>query len=295
MSSNMFAILAIICIAMAVAFFFIGTSEFFVNSITKKFWFQAEKCYLNFELMFMDEKFNLARCRVLVLAATCLGMCLSAYIAWNAPQKILLYLLISGGGIVGWVLPGFVTSLMHKRYVNNFETQLLDGITMLGSSLRSGLSLLQAMEMVANEMPKPISQEFRLLISEYNYGITLDEGMERMAKRVPSEDLGIVMEAILILRSTGANLVETFEIIVHTIRERKKIEDKVKTMTSMGVSQAVILMSMPFVLMFVLHKLNPTYLTPLFSTTVGWIMLAIMVAMVTLGGLLIKNIVTIDV
>ena len=151
------------------------------------------------------------------------------------------------------------------------------------------------MNLVAQEMPKPISQEFQLAISEYNYGKTLEEAFERMAKRVPSVDLGITIEAILVLRSTGANLVETFDIIIDTVRERKKIEGKIKSMTALGVVQGVILGAMPFVLMKVLLLINPIYMEPMFSTTLGWILFGVVILLVGVGGLVIKSIVTIDV
>jgi tight adherence protein B len=294
MSSMIAGLLAVICITSAIFFFFKNTYNSLLNTFFRKFWFQAEKCYVNFELMFLDERFPIARCRLLIIASMigCAGII--GFFCRSAPSFVPL-VAIAIGTVLGWVMPGMVTTYLHKRYVDKFDMQLLDGLGMLASGLRSGLSLQQSMGLVANEMAPPISQEFKLVLTEYNYGKTIDEAFERMAKRVPSLDLGITIEAILVLRSTGANLVETFDIIIDTVRERKKVEGKIKSMTAMGVFQGIILGAMPFVLMKVLHMLNPEYMTPFFTTTIGWVMFGVVTLLVILGGLAIKSIVTIDV
>ncbi len=294
MSSEVTGLLAIVCITSAIFFFFKNTYNTLLNSFIRKFWFQAEKCFVNFELMFLDEQFHLARCKMLIMASVVGGASLVGFFCRSAPSVIPVVAIVIGA-VVGWVLPGFFTSYLHKRYVDKFDVQLLDGLGMLSNGLRSGLSLQQAMGLVANEMPTPISQEFMLVLTEYNYGKTLDEAYERLAKRVPSVDLGITVEAILVLRSTGANLVETFDIIIDTVRERKKVEGKIKSLTAMGVLQGIILGSMPFILMWVLQKINPDYMQPFFSTTMGWVMFGLVIVLVTLGGLVIKSIITIDV
>jgi tight adherence protein B len=294
MSSNIAALLAVVCITTAIFFFFKNTYNTLLNSFFRKFWFQAEKCYINFELMFLDEKFPMVKCRILIISSMFGCACFLGYLCRSAPSYVPLVTIVIGV-VLGWVLPGFITSYLHNRYVYKFDAQLLDGLGLVANGLRSGLSLQQSMGLVSKEMLPPISQEFNLLITEYNYGKTLDEAYERMAKRVPSLDLGITVEAILVLRSTGANLVETFDIIIDTVRERKKVEGKIRSMTAMGVFQGFLLGAMPFVLMKGLHMINPEYMNPLFTTTIGWVMIGIVVLLVVLGGLAIKSIVTIDV
>lgn len=294
MSSEVTALLAVVCIMAAIFFFFRITYNVVLNSFFRKFWYQAEKCYINFELMFLDERFPLARCRLLIVVSAIGSACLVGYACRSAPGMI-PYVATGIGAIAGWILPAYVTGHLHKRYVAKFDSQFLDCLGMLGSGLRSGLSLQQSMELVAGEMPQPVSQEFNLVLSEYRYGKTIDEAFERLAKRVPSVDLGITVEAILILRSTGANLIETFDIIIDTVRERKKVEGKIQSLTAMGVLQGFILGAMPFVLMKVLSMINPVYMEPFFTTTMGYIMFGIVILLVGMGGLAIKAIVTIDI
>lgn len=294
MPSMVSAVLSVACLALAMFLFFRNIYGTALNSFFRMFWFQAEKCFINFELMFMDELFTMVRCRILIVASMVGLTALAGYICRDAPSFIPMAAM-AVAGVLGWILPGIATSIMHNRYVSKFDSQLLDALGLLSSGLRSGLSLQQSMGMVAKEMMPPVSQEFKLVLSEYNYGKTLDEAFERLAKRVPSVDLGITVEAILILRSTGANLVETFEIIIDTVRERKKVEGKIKSMTSMGVFQGIILGSMPFILMKLLTMINPVYMNPLFGTTIGWVMIGVVIVLVVLAAFVIKAIVTIDV
>ena len=294
MTSSMFAWLTMICFIFSGGLFYYHFASDVGNHVMRKFWSQAEKAYLNFELMFLDDTFTLAKCKLLLLISTGTSIMLAWFVTRNAPSGIAPALVFLGG-LIGWFLPGVVTAVLHKKYVGDIDEQLLDAISIMGGGLSAGLSLVQALDLVSNEMSTPISQEFQLMLNEYKYGVNLDDALERMAKRIPSDDLWIVIESMLILRSTGANLVETFDIIVYTIRERKKIEGKIKTLTAMGVAQAAILLSMPFVLMFVLNKLNPTYMDPLFGTRIGWVMLVLMALMMSLGAYLIKKIITIEV
>ena len=285
---------AMFCILMGSFLFFRNISDFFFNTFFRQFWYQAEKCYANFELMFLDESFTMAKCRSIVLVSMLVLGFFAYLLARSAPGAI-PGIAATIGMIAGWLLPGIVTTMLHRRYVDQFDLQLLDGLRMMSSGLRSGLSLQQAIGLVAKEMASPVAQEFKLVLTEYNYGKTLEEAFERMAKKIPSVDLGITIEAILVLRSTGANLVETFEIIIDTVRERKKIEGKIKGMTAMGALQGYILGVMPFVLIWIISIVNPDYIQPMFSSKIGWVLLGVVIGLVILGMVVLQKIVKIDV
>jgi len=126
-------------------------------------------------------------------------------------------------------------------------------------------------------------------------GKTLDDALSAMGDRLPSLDLAIVVNAVLILRETGGNLSETFDTIVYTITEREKVKDKIRTLTAQGKAQGVILISMPFVMAYLMNLVNPEYMEPLFTTLLGWLLLLFMCLMLLAGGLLIRKIITIDV
>lgn len=236
----------------------------------------------------------LAHCRLMVWGSALAGLALGAGLTWHLAWPALAFFSLVLG-YVAWGLPRRLAAYLGRRYVGRFADQLVDALTMLASALRSGLSLPQSLDMVGREMPNPMSQELALVLKEQQMGRSLDEALEALATRVPSEDLGLVVNSVLILRETGGNLAETFDTIVYTISERDKVRGKIKTLTAQGVAQGMILTAMPFVLAWVLYLINPDYMRPLFTTALGWVMLGFMGLLLTIGGLMIRKIVSIDV
>lgn len=253
---------------------------------------QAEEMRATFARMFKEV--SLWRCQLVVAAGALLGLLAGLYLTRELSfWPNLAFALLTA--YLGWRLPRPVMAQLYRRYVRGFDDQLVDGLTMVANALRSGLSLVQSLDLVVKEMPPPISQEFGYMMEEHRMGTRLEESLERMSERIPCEDLGIVVQAVLVLRETGGNLSETFDTIVYTIRERKRVEGKIRAMTAQGVSQGIILTAMPFVLAYVLHVMNPDYIRPLFTTVVGWLLLLLMCLLLLAGGLMIRKIVKIEV
>ena len=195
----------------------------------------------------------------------------------------------------GYRLPRAVVQKMWTRRVNLFGEQMLDALIFMSNGLRSGLSLVQSMDMVKEELPNPISQEFALVMSQQRLGVPLEDALLALEDRIGSEDLQIMVTSINILRQSGGNLTETFDTIAATIRERKKVEGKIKSLTAQGVSQGVIIVCMPFVLGWILYIMDPELIRRLWTTWPGLIMVCIMLMLQTIGGVMIKKIVKIDV
>lgn len=242
----------------------------------------------------MFQEMTLAKSRFVVMGVPALCAGLGVLLTWPASWGVQVVAGLVFGALGWWGLRKCMDSLFH-RYVRRFEAQLVDALIMASNALRVGLSLPQALDIVAKEMPAPVGQEFALTLNEHRMGKNLDDALSDMADRIPSLDLAMVVNAILILRETGGNLSETFETIVYTFSEREKVKDKISTLTAQGRVQGVILMAMPFVLGYLLHWVNPEYMAPLFTTVLGWILLAFMLLMLLAGGLLIRKIVSIDV
>ncbi len=196
---------------------------------------------------------------------------------------------------IGWSLPRLLIGFFWKRRLRSFDTQLVDGLALMANSVKSGLNLLQIIQLVVQEMPDPISQEFQLVLNQHHLGVSLDEALAKMLERVPTEDLAMAINAILILRETGGDLSETFAVISNTIRERRKIEGKIKAITAQGVTQSVILFLLPFGIALLIHLTNPEYLQPLFSNTWGYLFITLMLGLQLVGGIWLKKLVTIDV
>ncbi|NCC23696.1 MAG: type II secretion protein F [Deltaproteobacteria bacterium] len=289
MTAVLFAILAALTM---------GTGLFMLARHSGWNWFSrryhADVEYVRTTLERMFKEAPLPRCRMMVAAVPALGAGLGVLLTWAAswPVQIVFALLLAS--FFWWGLHRFM-DLLYAKYLHRFEEQLVDALIMASNALRVGLSLPQALEIIAKELPPPVSQEFALALKEHRMGKTLDDALSTMADRIPSLDLTMVVNAVLILRETGGNLAETFDTIVYTFVEREKVKDKIRTLTAQGRVQGIILMAMPFVLGYALNWANPDYMRPLYSTPFGWILITFMILMLTVGGLMINKIVNIDV
>ncbi|MSP17954.1 MAG: hypothetical protein EXR74_00090 [Bdellovibrionales bacterium] len=194
-----------------------------------------------------------------------------------------------------WTLPRRVIFIMHKKRITKFVIQMVDGLSLMSNGLRSGLNVPQALQIVTEELPNPISQEFGLVLSQNKLGVTLEDAMSNLSIRMPADDIEMFTTSVNILKETGGNLAETFDTISVTIRERIKVESKISAMVSQGVLQGVIVVLMPFALAAILYSVDPERIAPMFTTIPGWGLLLIMMSLQVVGGFTIWKIVQIKV
>lgn len=197
--------------------------------------------------------------------------------------------------LLGWQAPKWIVDYLYSSRCAKLNDQLVDGLTIMANGIRSGLSVPQSMERVVENMGAPIAQEFNLVISQMRLGLSYEESLTGLAARIPTPEVQMFVLSVNILRETGGNLAETFSTIVETIRERQKIEKKIEALTAQGIMQGIILTLVPFFLMLVFLMIDPSYIKPLFTTTLGIIMLFMMLTLQVIGGLVIRNIVKIKV
>ncbi len=203
------------------------------------------------------------------------------------------FAIVFGG--LGLLVPRWVISWLRARRFQQINAQLGEALTLVSSSLRSGLSLPQGVELVVQEMEPPIAEEFAIVIKENRLGLSFDDALSNLAERVPTPDLDMVVTAIVTIRETGANLAEVFDVIAHTVRERKKVEGKIQAMTAEGMTQGMLMCAVPPVLIIAFFFLDPTLVEPLFTTVLGILMLMVIAAMDAMGMWMILNTVKIDV
>lgn len=216
---------------------------------------------------------------------------------YNVIRLVVIGILVVGpfGLPVGYSLPRYVVETLWERRIQSFEDQLLDALAFMSNGLKSGLSLLQAMDMVREELPNPISEEFALALNEQRLGVPLEEALLALERRIGTEDIQIIVTSINILRQSGGNLSETFDTVADTIRERKKVTGRIKSLTAQGVAQGVIIVLMPFVLGFILWIMDPVLISRLWTTWLGWVLILVMLTLQTMGGWMIKRIVKVQV
>ncbi len=198
-------------------------------------------------------------------------------------------------GFIGWIIPGiYVSTRIHKR-VKQFNDSLGDAIVLISNSLKAGYSFFQSIDIVSKEMTGPIAQEFKLLQKEINLGYTTEEALDNLLKRIKSDDLELVITAVLIQRQVGGNLAEVLDSISSTIRERVRIKGEIKTITAQGRISGVIIAILPPALGVVLFVINPEHIKLLFTEQIGLVMIGISIAMELMGIYFIKRIVNIEV
>ncbi len=217
---------------------------------------------------------------------------LLAFIIFRGDAQLLLTL---GGAAVGFYAPRFYVKYLQGKRLNTFNSQLSDTIVLLSNSLRAGYSLLQSMETAAKELPAPISTEFARVTREIGLGLTVQEALGNLVRRIPSEDLDMMVTAINIQHEVGGNLAEILDTIAFTIRERVRIVGEIRSVTAQQRASATLLSALPILLGLILYALNAPYISRLWSSMCGWIMLIIGMAMMIAGYFVIQKIVTIEV
>jgi len=202
------------------------------------------------------------------------------------------------GGIsvlVAFPAPRFYLRFLKKQRLQKFTDQLEDALLSMSSSLKAGFSINQAMDAVAQEGRSPISFEFTLLMQEIRLGVPMEEALAKMNARLQSPDFELVSIAIVTARQTGGELTAILERLAAVIRERVRIQQKIRSLTAQGRLQAWIIGVIPFLLMFVLFYIAPDMMDAFFSSLAGILILVGVIVMDTCGFLMIRKITTIDI
>lgn len=196
--------------------------------------------------------------------------------------------------LAGWLLPQLYVQWRARRRVQQFVHQLGDTIGLMANSLRAGYSLLQTLDLVARESTPPIAEEFGRVVREVGLGVPVQEALEHMLRRVPSEDLDLLVTAIAINHEVGGNLAQILDVIGETIRERVRIKGEIRVLTAQQSLSGYIISLLPLGLAILIFLLNPDYLTSLFVWP--WICMPIgAVVLMVLGFVVMRRIVAIEV
>lgn len=214
----------------------------------------------------------------------------------------LLGLLLSPIPLAGLVLAPlafFLVGFFVKRRItsrrNMMESQLVEMLQMVSSSLRAGFGLLQALESAAGQLPEPLSLELRRTIRDTAVGAGIEQAMEALNKRTASPDFDIAITAILIQRAVGGNLAEILENLAHTLRERERIRGEIRALTSQQRLTGYVIGGIPIGLGAFFGISNPDYISLLVTDPLGRMMLAGAIGFEILGFLVIQKIVNIEV
>jgi tight adherence protein B len=197
--------------------------------------------------------------------------------------------------LIGSWLPLGLLSYLSGRRQAEFGRQLPEVLTMISASLKAGYSLLQAVDMVAQEITPPMSEEFSRVLSDARLGLSVEDALEKMSARICSTNFDWMLLAIKIQREVGGNLAEVLGTLGKTIREREALTRQIKVLTAEGRLSAIILLGLPVLVFISLYFLNRGYITPLFTTTSGMMMFAVAIGLMGLGTFWLNRIVKIEV
>ena len=192
-------------------------------------------------------------------------------------------------------MPAMIYRSMRKRRLRTFEEQLPDALLMMAGSMKAGASLNIALENLVEEQPVPLSQEFELFMREQRIGTDFDVSLQHMEERLPLQDFAMLSSALRINREIGGNLATIMESLGDTLRRKHQMEGKIESLTAQGKLQGVVMTGLPVLLAFLLYILEPASMEKLWTTTIGWIVLSIILFMEILGYIMIQKITAIDV
>lgn len=218
------------------------------------------------------------------------------FISWYIFGRSIIFAI--PGAFVGSMLPRFYVRRQQGQRLIRFNNQLADMLNLMVNGLRAGYSSMQAMEAVSREMPPPISDEFRRVVQELQLGLSMERALDNLLRRIPSDDLDLVVAAMNVQREVGGNLAEILDTISHTIRERVRIKGEIRVLTSQVMYSGRFLAMMPILISLALFALNKPYMMQFFNPDtrlIGIPMLIVGGLMILAGYFVMVKIATIDV
>jgi len=211
------------------------------------------------------------------------------------------FLLALVGAVGGLFLPGLYVRIQKSQRLVKFNNQLGDMLGLMVNGLRAGYSTLQAMESISKELPPPISDEFRRVVQEIQLGVTTEKALDNLLRRIPSDDLDLVITAMNVQREVGGNLAEILETITYTIRERVKLKGEIRVLTAQMRISGIFLSLLPIILTLVLYTINREYIMELFSPEnnspfpCGFVAFGTAILLIVSGYIIMQKIAKIDV
>ncbi|GAB2476537.1 type II secretion system F family protein [Comamonas humi] len=210
-----------------------------------------------------------------------------------ALNQALVLALVAGAVLAA--LPLLYLQRRRNQRLQQLERQLPEALDLIARALRAGHAFSAGLQMVGDEMAEPIAGEFRLVHDEVNYGTSQEQALSNLGERVPLTDLRYFIVAVIIQRESGGNLTEVLTNLSRLIRERLKLQAKIRVLSSEGRLSAWILALMPFALGALLYLFNREFMEPLWNDPIGVTILQWLAVMMVLGVLLLRHIIRIRV
>jgi tight adherence protein B len=225
-------------------------------------------------------------------------------VAWTVAAAVLVFLLLQSvtGSFPIALLAVFTpvgvwATIQRKLQAQRklFAEQLAETLSVVSSAMRAGHSLVAALTIATEDAPEPTRREFERVVAEERLGVQLEDGLRVVARRMASAELEQVIVVASLQRETGGNTAEVLDHVAQSIRERLELRGLVHSLTAQGRLSRWILTALPVALFVFMMLINPKYMHPLVGTGQGHLLIAICIALVISGSLVIKRIVEIKV
>jgi len=253
-----------------------------VNLFVKK-WDEAQQSKADKTASQLEEMFVFVRKRVLLVLYILIPL-LFIFLVHVMTHKLWLALI---AGAVGAFFPVWLVNFLDKKRRKKFIAQMVDSLMIMNSCLKGGLTLVQSFEVLAEETSPPMSQEIALLNREIKVGVTLEEALLRLNRRMFSEEMTLISSAIMVARETGGDLTKVFSKLIETIRDRLKLRDMVSTLTLQARLQAIIISLLGPVFVYIVWKIKPDHFDIMWQDELGRWVLLVAVVLQILGFALI--------
>jgi len=218
--------------------------------------------------------------------------------AWNAGAGNLgAFIMFVVGAVLGYWVPRIVIFVLQRRRRDRLNEQLIDGLVTLGNGMRAGLNLVQSMRLIEDNTEPPISQEFGLMLREFEHGASVDEVMRRASNRIKLHHYRLLFAALQTARVRGGNLPETLDRLGESLREITRLEEKIRALTAQNKMSALMMGCMPAAILGIYYMIEPGWVEALFSRDNDWglLLLAIAVFLNVAGFLWIRKIVSFEI
>lgn len=176
---------------------------------------------------------------------------------------------------IGLGLPRWMLNFLGKRRIKKFSSEFVIAIDIIVRGIKSGLPVNDCLQIIAKETNSPVKDEFQTIVSGQKVGVTLNQSLRKMYHRIPTSEVNFFSIVIAIQQQTGGNLAEALANLSTVLRDRKKMKGKIQAMSSEAKSSAMIIGSLPFIVGIMISLTTPDYLTPLFESRIGNIMMLV--------------------
>ncbi|MBC7103595.1 MAG: type II secretion system F family protein [Parvibaculum sp.] len=200
-----------------------------------------------------------------------------------------LFIALLGGFAAAFGLPRWVLSYLMKKRQKAFTEEFANAIDVIVRGVKSGLPVNDCLKIIATESPEPVRTEFQGIVEGQRVGVTLEQGLEKIYERMPLPEVNFFQIVLSIQQKTGGNLSEALGNLSKVLRERKKMRAKIQAMSQEAKASAAIIGSLPPGVMLLIYFTSPDYMTVLFTTTPGNMIIASGLMWMGIGILVMKK------